>query len=319
MNELLYLLIFFFCLAFAAGAILLSQKLKISQQEEMFESLFYYVILIVFFGFYSIWGQLIIYRVMQFFTAEPEMLFVIGQVIPLMGYPFLVMGGYMLIRFGHELWGRRIRPGESTGFFFFYIFLFAVFGWFSFHDFQSNNFSLENPITLLILFFTIQEIVIHSWFLLIQIRHMIQRRLDYRNAAGTFVLIVFFLMVLRLAAISLILLQFNWAAPVFVFAFFLSLPTPVFYLYRHHENILHEVQPDLRITNTRDRILQRNGVTRREGEIIELICRGKTNQEIADRLFISLQTVKDHTHRIYLKLEVKNRMQLIHLLQKHGS
>jgi DNA-binding CsgD family transcriptional regulator len=319
MNELLYLLIFFFCLAFSAGAILLSQKLKISQQEEMFESLFYYVILIVFFGSYSIWGQLIIYRFMQFFTAEPEILFVIGHLIPLLGYPFLVMGGYMLIRFGHELWGRKIHSGETIGFFFFYIFLLAVFGWFSFHDFQHNKFSLGNPVTLLILFFTIQEIVIHSWFLLIQIRRIIRQRLDYRNATGTFVLIMFFLMVLRLVAITLILLQLDWAAPVFVFVFFLSLPAPVFYLYRHHENILHEVQPDLRIINTQEKILKRNGITRREGEIVELICRGKTNQEIADRLFISLQTVKDHTHRIYLKLEVKNRMQLIHLLQKHGS
>jgi DNA-binding NarL/FixJ family response regulator len=72
----------------------------------------------------------------------------------------------------------------------------------------------------------------------------------------------------------------------------------------------------MRILNTRDKILKRNGITRREGEIVEHICKGMTNQEIADKLFISLQTVKDHTHRIYLKLDVKNRMQLIHLLQK---
>jgi len=56
-----------------------------------------------------------------------------------------------------------------------------------------------------------------------------------------------------------------------------------------------------------------HGITPREREIIELICRGKRNKEIADELFISLQTVKDHNYRIYKKLGVKNRVQLVNL------
>lgn len=55
------------------------------------------------------------------------------------------------------------------------------------------------------------------------------------------------------------------------------------------------------------------GITPREREIVELICRGKRNKEIADELFISLQTVKDHNYRIYKKLGVKNRVQLVNL------
>jgi DNA-binding CsgD family transcriptional regulator len=55
------------------------------------------------------------------------------------------------------------------------------------------------------------------------------------------------------------------------------------------------------------------GITPREREIIELICRGKRNKEIADELFISLQTVKDHNYRIYKKLGVRNRVQLVNL------
>ena len=45
------------------------------------------------------------------------------------------------------------------------------------------------------------------------------------------------------------------------------------------------------------------------------ICSGKTNQQIADDLFISLQTVKDHIHHIYLKTGVKNRVQLTNLIR----
>ncbi|MCK5470499.1 MAG: response regulator transcription factor, partial [Cyclobacteriaceae bacterium] len=44
------------------------------------------------------------------------------------------------------------------------------------------------------------------------------------------------------------------------------------------------------------------------------ICEGKTNQQIADELFISLQTVKDHTHRIYSKIGINSRMKLVQLV-----
>lgn len=52
-------------------------------------------------------------------------------------------------------------------------------------------------------------------------------------------------------------------------------------------------------------------ITRREFEIISLISSGKTNQEISDALFIGLQTVKDHNSRIFKKLRVNNRVQML--------
>ncbi len=54
-------------------------------------------------------------------------------------------------------------------------------------------------------------------------------------------------------------------------------------------------------------------------ESIYQLCAGKTNKEISRALFISLQTVKDHIYRIYLKTNVKNRVQLINLIQVYGS
>jgi DNA-binding CsgD family transcriptional regulator len=59
----------------------------------------------------------------------------------------------------------------------------------------------------------------------------------------------------------------------------------------------------------------RYGITRREREIIALICEGRTNQEIADRLFISLATVKDHNYNIFRKTGVKNRVELVNLFR----
>ncbi len=57
-------------------------------------------------------------------------------------------------------------------------------------------------------------------------------------------------------------------------------------------------------------------VSPRESEIIWEICNGLSNKEISEKLFISLQTVKDHTHRIYIKTNVKSRVQLINLVKE---
>jgi DNA-binding CsgD family transcriptional regulator len=65
--------------------------------------------------------------------------------------------------------------------------------------------------------------------------------------------------------------------------------------------------------------MDRYGITPREREIIERICAGSTNQEIADRLFISLATVKDHNYNIFRKTGVRNRVELANLLRKEGS
>lgn len=57
-------------------------------------------------------------------------------------------------------------------------------------------------------------------------------------------------------------------------------------------------------------------ISRREAEIIREIQAGKSNRAIADTLFITLQTVKDHIHRIFTKTGVSNRVQLINLTQQ---
>lgn len=52
-------------------------------------------------------------------------------------------------------------------------------------------------------------------------------------------------------------------------------------------------------------------LTDRESEILLLIAQGKTNQEIADELYIALKTVKTHVSNILGKLEVQDRTQAV--------
>jgi|JI10StandDraft_1071094.scaffolds.fasta_scaffold03485_25 NarL family two-component system response regulator LiaR len=57
--------------------------------------------------------------------------------------------------------------------------------------------------------------------------------------------------------------------------------------------------------------LQRLGLSKREHEVLELMAQGLTNQQIADKLFVSLNTIKTHSSNLFLKLEVSRRTQAI--------
>ena len=52
-------------------------------------------------------------------------------------------------------------------------------------------------------------------------------------------------------------------------------------------------------------------MSERETEVLQLIAEGLTNPEIADRLYLSLNTVKAHTRNIYGKLDVHSRTQAV--------
>ena len=60
-----------------------------------------------------------------------------------------------------------------------------------------------------------------------------------------------------------------------------------------------------------EQILGNLGISKREYEVLSLLGKGMSNQEIADALFTSLNTVKTHTSRLFEKLAVKNRTHAI--------
>lgn len=57
--------------------------------------------------------------------------------------------------------------------------------------------------------------------------------------------------------------------------------------------------------------LQKLGISKREYEVLELIAQGLSNQEIADKLFVSTNTIKTHSSNLFMKLDVRRRTQAI--------
>jgi NarL family two-component system response regulator LiaR len=93
----------------------------------------------------------------------------------------------------------------------------------------------------------------------------------------------------------------------------------------------------LKLTGTKQRVVVKEGpvparepfipdeekrenlrITRRELEILELIAQGMSNREIAEKLYVSENTVKTHSSRVFDKLGAKRRTQAVQLGKEFG-
>ena len=84
------------------------------------------------------------------------------------------------------------------------------------------------------------------------------------------------------------------------------------------ESIPPTVGPRKELKERIDEVQQQYRLTPREKEFVELIYRGKSNKEIAEMLFLSESTVKTHIYNIFRKMEVKNRVSVICIINEEA-
>ena len=72
------------------------------------------------------------------------------------------------------------------------------------------------------------------------------------------------------------------------------------------------------LNGKRNRTINGPVLTTREKEVLQHVVKGLTNQEIADTLFISLQTAISHRKNILIKMEAKNTAELVRLALEQG-
>ena len=77
------------------------------------------------------------------------------------------------------------------------------------------------------------------------------------------------------------------------------------------EHTINELKPSAILESTR--------MTKREKQVIELIAFGATNKEIAQKLHLSIYTVKSHIHNILEKLALHTRVQIANHAHRSGS
>ena len=84
--------------------------------------------------------------------------------------------------------------------------------------------------------------------------------------------------------------------------------------------VVEKPQPPVEVGPFRrnDKEVVDSGITKRELEILQLIADGLSNREIAQALFVSENTVKTHSSRIFEKLEAKRRTQAVQIAKERG-
>ena len=68
---------------------------------------------------------------------------------------------------------------------------------------------------------------------------------------------------------------------------------------------------NLPLTDWKMKLGNQKPLSKREIEVLQLIAQGLSNQEVGERLYLTLNTVKAYSRTIYSKLEVNNRTQAV--------
>jgi len=306
MLQYFIYLIFILSVAMAAGGIVLSTRLRDKFHHEIFSTLLYFQVFIFTFGFYGIWGQAVIKVLLETYISA-DLLTRFSDIAMLLGLPFLVFAWLMLIQFACSISGRKSNKWLVLWFLLINFTIIIVVGYFiaKANDVKPvslirNYFIVMNMlysiITALIIYFPAKgKSFIHDF--------------DRRIIAPVIIVI----MILQGVLLLLYNTQISLAI-AFILAFFAGNTfLPVYLSYGTLLTaFIKEPMKDISF----EEFCKQFEVSPREKDIVREICNGLSNKEISDKLFISLQTVKDHTHRIYIKTNVKSRVQLINLVKE---
>jgi len=301
MVKYIIILVFILSAALASGSIVISSRLRSRYKPEIFGVLMYYQIFYFTYGFYAIWGQVILYVFLSPFLSG-ELLNKATNILILIGSPFVIFTWFMLIRLTREMSGRDFRIPFVLLYVFFILLLVSGTGYLMSRVDLADLFTIIKYCFVLLNFiFTVTGFV---YLLSYKKRKAILRKRDMKNIALGLLMLVFlqngFLLDYRdnmYVALGFILLFFMGGAFI-----------PVYIQYLSDLSVLQPVKEE-RLTF--DLLCGKYDISPREREVMREICNGLSNQQIADKLFISLQTVKDHTSRIYYKTNCTGRAQLI--------
>lgn len=306
MIRLLFYVVFLISVAMAALGIILSYRLKNRSDSECFASLLYFQVFIYIFGFYGIWGQVIIHEFLSAFLT-PLQLARITELSVIVGLPFIVFAWLMLLRLAAGLSGRKNSNLFVTIFLVVNFLIIAAIGY------VEKEPGVLNISTLIRFYFIIANLT--CYFIAAYIIHLprIGRAVIHDYDRRIIAVTIFVVMLLQSVPLAFFTTEW-WLSLLFIFAFFAGnafLP-----LYLNYGTLIMVLKKEPQNDLSFEGFCKKFEVSPRESDIIREICNGLSNKEISERLFITLQTVKDHTHRIYIKTNVKSRVQLITLVKE---
>jgi len=279
-------------------------------------SYFYYMVFLYIFGTYSLAGAGVLEHLLNGMEIDPKVIHSTRLYAILLGIPFLALAKFMFIRSITEFFQKK--PATTFTIIYFLV-LTAVFVVYGAYMIRLTRFDLGEYRSLMLIQRGVFIGFIWGIYLIsfLYILYFASTISDLPAKKHIRLFGAWYLVYMVLCITPLALTGYH---EVFKFLFLLVFLSwhliPILFLniyldkYQEPENTL----PD----DFETRLLafaEEHEISKRECEVVRLICRGLSNQEISDTLFISLQTVKDHTHRIFVKTGVRNRVQLSNMIR----
>jgi DNA-binding CsgD family transcriptional regulator len=303
-EYLSYIVAFLVSSGVAIIGIMISYQNFLRYKAPVLSILLYQQIFLFSFFVYGIWGNIALHEIISDLNISAEISDKLTFFIPIIGIPFLVVSWFMLLKFGLNSNGYKI----SRVFIFSYFPTFVIILFLLTFFIQKGILKIpEEPDLFIVRIIVALNLLIHTVFLIPFIFPKINatlKEIELDKKWG-------FIYAAGVLVYSLALSFFNLFSYIstnisIVLLFGISIIIPV----KIYLNEIKSKNLDF------DSFCTLYEISKREAEIVLEICTGKSNKAIADKLFITLQTVKDHNHRIFTKTDVKSRVQLTNLVRE---
>lgn len=315
MNESWRLILLLVSLIAGAIAIFFSFRLNKQYRTPFVNSYFFYLVFLYIFGAYSLAGSGILEFLLTRMEVDSEVLHSSRLYAIFLGIPFIGLSQFMYLRSIREFFNKK----QSLLFIILYFtVILAAFVLYGIYMVKSNYSAGGTSLDM----FTLQRQVFCGFMIFVYLWAFLSILLWSRKLASVAkrFIMTFGASYLLFMVLTVLMIFLQTLYPFFMHLFilvFLSLHlVPIFFLNLYLDKTGEtEANGEDDYETRLSRFVEKHEISKRECEVVRLICQGYSNQEISDTLFISLQTVKDHTHRIFVKTGVRNRVQLTNMIR----
>ncbi len=311
-ENISYIVTFLISCGMTVIGILLSYQLQQTKKQAPYSALLYQQIFLFSFLIYSIWGNVALRILIGDFMLNEALYSRLAMFIPIIGIPFMIVSWFMLLKFSLVINNYPISNLFIYSFFSFFIILTISLAFLIHHDIIGSN---GNADLFIVRVLTGINLVVHFVFLfpfLLRTKNTPSKKESgFEKKYAMLYLLIVFVYSLTLFYFNLFHFISTCISVILLFAGSAVVPAII------RLNVSSEEES---ININFDDFCRSYEISPREAEIILEICSGKSNKAISEKLFITLQTVKDHNHRIFTKTGVKSRVQLANLVrEKTGS
>lgn len=309
-----WILLYVFALGAGLATVILSSRLSKTYQHKYLAGYFHFLTAFAIAGFLNLPGKYLAFRI--FADLQPGSRPLVDHLFVLLQFPFMIFSFYSFTMFSRDLLEKKVSSVFKK-------FFFAACSALFLSDvlITRNFIDTRNP-RLSGALFTAMNALAAAYYLFSAGSMFYQAR-DLKDPQKKKAVRLFSAAFWTGVAVVYIVSErafgsaFGRPLPTIFLYFTFNLP-PFLILKRYLDKFSAPLSFQSDENLDLERLFSEKDVSPREQQIIRLLLGGKSNKDIESELFISLHTVKNHVYKIYQKLGVKNRLQMMSLIRSYA-